>query len=367
MLELLAPLGLGAPRPDPRLDRSGLLHGKLPKQQGLTSYYDNVFRDWSWENGENGRLFDCVGRVLQQQPDFKAGTLLTLGAGAGRLTFDFQRRYAPELSIALDLNPLLVFLASRVLQGETVPLYEFPVAPLDQSSYAVLRNCAVPEPERADGAGEIHWVLADGLHAPLKPASFDTVLTPWLIDIVPQNLAECVRAVNRLLKVGGIWLNTGSLAFFHRNEAWCYSEEEARELVAANGFEILESERARIPYLQSPASAHGRVESAFTFSARKVADSEARETPPYLPSWFLEPDRPIPDHDEFVVASADHLLKAQILAAIDGRRTIEEIASFVAKRYGLQRAEAKGAVQRILLDLYETSLARQSDTLQNLE
>ena len=199
------------------------------------------------------------------------------------------------------------------------------------------------------------FVLADALSSPFKAGSFDTVLTPWFIDIIPQDLADCVRAVNRLLKVGGVWLNTGSLAFFHRNEASCYSEEEVVSLMAANGFEIIATERVKIPYLQSPASAHGRVERAFSFSARKTADAETPKRPQYLPKWLLDPDGVVPDLDEFVVASTNHLFKAQILAAIDGRRTVDEIALLIAKRCGLQRSEAKAAVQRILIDLYESS------------
>jgi hypothetical protein len=205
------------------------------------------------------------------------------------------------------------------------------------------------------------------MNGPFKPGIFDTVLTPWLIDVIPQNLAECVRSVNQLLKKGGVWVNTGSLAFFHRNETWCYSEEEVLQLIAANGFEILAAGRTTIPYLQSPASAHGRVERAFSFSARKTADTEIPKRSQYLPKWLLESDQPIPDLDEFVVTSADHLLKAQILAAIDGRRTLDEIALFVAKHYGLQRSEAKGAVQRILIDLYETNLIQKTDTFTQLE
>ena len=334
----------------------------------MTSYYSNVFRDWSWDNGENAKLFECVGCVLQSEAAFVSGKMLTLGAGAGRLSYDLHRHYRPEASVALDINPLLVFLASRVIGGARVALHEFPIAPLNKASFAVLRECAAPEPLAAElAAVSFSFVLADALNPPFKPGSFDSVLTPWLLDIVPQSPAECARAVNRQLKVGGVWINTGSLAFFHRNEAWCLSEEELLELVAASGFKIIASERRRIPYLQSPASAHGRVETVLSFSARKTADAIGAKTAQHLPAWFLEADRCIPDFDEFVVASADHLLKAQILAAIDGRRTVEEIALLVAKRYGLQKSEAKGAVQRILLDLYESRVARRPDPGSDLE
>ena len=116
---------------------------------------------------------------------------------------------------------------------------------------------------------------------------------------------------------------------------------------------MVAAERTAVPYLQSPASAHGRVERVFSFGARKVATAGAPKPVAYLPPWMRDADRPVPDLDEFVVASAAHLLKAQALAAIDGRRTIDEIAALVAKRYGLQRSEARGAVERILLEIFE--------------
>jgi hypothetical protein len=366
IFELLAPLGLDTPRNSTALDRSGLLHGKLPRQQGLVSYYDNVFRDWAWNNGENDSMLECLSRVVESVPGYRAGKVLTLGGGAGRLSYDFHRRFAPEVSITLDLNPLLVLLASRVIQGQTVPLHEFPIAPLNRASFAVPWNCAAPEPLSDAALASFALVLGDGTQPPFKRGAFDTVITPWYIDIVAQDLADCVRNVNRLLRSGGIWLNTGSLAFFHRNEAWCYSEEEALEIVRANGFEVLAHERAAVPYLQSPMSAHGRVERALSFAARKIAPADVPRPNPYLPQWIHEPYRPVPDLDEFVVASAHHLLKAQALAAVDGRRTLDEISALVAKRYGLQRSEARSAVERILLEIFEATLTK-PDSMAPLE
>jgi SAM-dependent methyltransferase/uncharacterized protein YbaR (Trm112 family) len=366
IVDLLGPLKLGAARAEPVLDRTGALHRKLPHRAGLTSYYDNLFRDWSWENGENESLAECVRRVLLHRPAFKAGKLLTLGAGAGRLSYDLHRRYSPELSVALDWNPLLTFVASRVIHGDKIALHEFPIAPLDKASFAVARACAAPEPLPA-GDGRFACVLADALDAPFKRGSFDTVVTPWLVDVVPQSFVEVVRTVNRLLKNRGTWVNTGSLAFFHRDPAWCHSQEEAVEIVAANGFDVVATERDAVPYLQSPASSHGRIERVFSLLAVKTADAERPEPVEYLPPWLRDAARPVPDLDEFVVASAHRLLQAQILAAVDGRRGIEEIAQLVAKRYQLQAAEAEGAVRRVLLELYESALSERPHGLDALE
>jgi hypothetical protein len=292
--------------------------------------------------------------------------MLTLGAGAGRLAYDLHLRYAPELSVALDVNPLPLLLAGRVLHGDTVTLHEFPAAPLRQSLAAVARACAAPAPLPADGA-PFALVLADALHAPFKAGSFDTVLTPWLLDVVPQNLIDWVRAVNRLLAKGGTWINTGPLAFRHRNEAWCYSEEEVLELVAANGFVLGAIERKPVPHLQSPACGRGRIERALTFSATKIADAAAPERAERYPAWVLDTARPVPDLDELVVASTQRLLQAQILGAIDGKRSIADIAQLVAKRYGLQKSEAEGAVRRMLLEIYATTLAAKGHPTRALE
>jgi hypothetical protein len=341
-----------------------VLHDRLPQRDGLASDYDSLLRDWGWESVENDSRVECVREVLPERKVFKAGKLLTLGAGACRLAYDLHLRYAPELSVAVDVNPLPLLLASRVLHGETVVLHEFPIAPLKQG--LVARACAAPAPLAADGA-PFALVLADALHAPFKAGSFDTVLTPWLLDAVPQNLADWARTVNRLLVKGGTWINTGPLAFRHRNEAWCYGEEEVLELVAANGFVIGASARKPVPYLQSPASGRGRIERALTFSATKIADAAAPERAEHYPAWLLDSARPVPDLDELVVASTQRLLQAQILAAVDGKRSIADIAQLVAKRYGLQKSEAEGAVRRMLLEVYDTTLAAKANATAALE
>ena len=358
--ELLAPLGLDGIDFASAGDRAGLLRSKLPKNQGLSSYYDNIFRDWTWNNGENEHLFEAVQSVLKYDTRPQLGKILTLGAGACRLSYDIHRSYSPDLSVVLDLNPLLLFLASRVIQGEATALYEFPIAPLDSASFAVLQECIAPEAIDLGSPGGFLFVLANAMHPPFAAASFDTVLTPWLIDIIPQDLRDFIARVNQLLNKGGVWVNTGSLAFFHANEAWCYSKEEVLELLEENGFEVLSATRRTAPYLQSPLSAHGRTESTFSFSARKINHTAKRPRYEYLPKWIVEPDRPIPEFTEFVVASSNHLLQAQVLGAIDGKRSIEEIGKLFAKQYGLQISEATHAVMRILVDEYEGTLGQGS-------
>ena len=92
-----------------------------------------------------------------------------------------------------------MLLASRVLQGHTVPLFEFPVAPLDKASFAVLRSCAAPEALPADAWRSSRSCSRTRTQPPFRRDCFDTVLTPWYVDIIPQDFVDCVRNVNRLL------------------------------------------------------------------------------------------------------------------------------------------------------------------------
>lgn len=347
---ILAPLNLDGI--DWPADAAGLLHGKLPRSQGLSSYADNVFRDWAWDNGENEALLAAVEKVLGTDSATKLGSVLTLGAGACRFPYDLHRRYSPTRSVVVDLNPLLLLIGSEIIQGGEVTLYEFPIAPINANSFAVQQALSAPVPLDDDA---FHFVLADATKPPFAAGSFDTVVTPWLIDIIPQDLRTFIPQVNRCLKKGGTWINTGSLAFFHKDETWRYSEEEVLDLLGENGFEVTAAERSTVPYMQSPHSASGRSEKVFSFAARKLRDVSVPGPRDYLPDWVLDTSMPVPASTETAISSSHHLLKAQVFATIDGKRTVKQISRILARQYGLGKRETVNAVRRILIEAWEKS------------
>ncbi len=83
-------------------------------------------------------------------------------------------------TIAMDFSPLLLLVAKSVMQGDEPELYEFPLAPKSLEHFAVLRKLSAPKPVRDD----FHLIFGDALRPPFAAASFDTVVTPWIIDIV---------------------------------------------------------------------------------------------------------------------------------------------------------------------------------------
>lgn len=333
-------------------DQSISTNAMLAANQGVDSYINNIFRDWCWENGENEQLLQAVSEVLPD-PEFTAGEVLTIGAGASRFSFDFHHKWNAAYSILLDINPFLLSIASKVITGETVSLYEFPVAPASSDEYAVLQKCKVPASAASVDGDNFDYILADAGNAPFIDKSFDTVLTPWLIDIIPMDLRDFIPHVNRLLKAGGRWINTGSLAFFHKQESWNYSDVEVIDLLKKYGFEIEQYGRKKIDYLHSPHSAHGRSENVFSFSAVKKFDSVAAKPYVYLPEWITQNDVAIPQRKELMAASSKHLLQAQVLSAIDGVRSIREIGGLLANQYGMPPENAAAAVRQILIDNYK--------------
>ena len=112
--------------------------------------------------------------------------------------------------------------ASRIIQGEAISLNEFPIAPLNKQSFFSTQVCKAPNPVKEN----IDYLFSDGMNPSVKAGSFNTIVTPWLLDIIPQNLRDYIPRINQCIEKGGLWINTGSLAFFHKQAEWCYSEEE---------------------------------------------------------------------------------------------------------------------------------------------
>ena len=328
-----------------QFDDTLLSSTSLAKNQGVDSYINNIFRDWCWENGENQELLHAIENVLDDS--FDAGLCVTLGAGAGRLSYDFHRVYKAKHSVLVDINPVLLGSAAKIFNKQSVVLNEFPVAPLKSADYSVEQICRHDELINQD---EFTFLLADGLNAPIQSKSVDTVITPWFIDIIPIDLKDFIPHVNRLLNIGGTWINTGSLAFFHSNEQWNYSEDEVIDLLKKFGFDNINVSRMKINYLNSPHSAHGRVENVFSFSARKKFESVSARTSHYLPQWVENTTQAIPQLPNLVAISSKYLLQAQVLSAIDGNRSIADIGKLLAKQYAMPEQEAIAAVRKILID-----------------
>jgi SAM-dependent methyltransferase len=345
---LLAPIGAEQGTATPELHRA--LGTRIPGAQGLASYYVNLHRDWVWGAEENAAALTAVVDALGTPAPRR---ILVLGAGGGRLACDLAQRLRPDLVVALDINPLNAFVARRIVAGERVQLYEFPIAPRDADSHAILRTLAAEQPLE----GRVEFVLADASRAPFAPGAFDCVVTPWLIDVIDEDLASFAPRVNALLEPGGRWVNTGSLAFAQADPALRYTLEEVLDVVVAAGFARPEVHEHRVPYMCSPASRHGRIESVVTFRAVKA---RAVDLPLHasLPAWLADPRTPVPALHEFQSAALTMRVYGFLASLIDGRRSLADMAQVLVSERLMSADDALPAVRGFVQRLWEESRLR---------
>jgi ubiquinone/menaquinone biosynthesis C-methylase UbiE len=237
------------------------------------------------------------------------------------------------------------------MQGDEPELYEFPLAPKSLEDFAVLRKLSAPEPVREG----FHFVFGDALRPPFAAASFDTVVTPWIIDIVSEALPIQAARINRLLKPQGRWINFGSLAFDHPERAHRYSAEESVAIVEEAGFAPPHTREQSIPYMCSPASRHGRQETVFTFCASKTDEVDAPARHKALPDWIVTGKKPVPLLQSFRSQAQSTQIYSYIMSLIDGKRTIADMAKMLEQQKLMTRQEAEPALRVFLTRMYDDS------------
>ena len=246
----------------PALGGAGPAAAKLPR--GVVEYSAYLYRDWAWPSvghDENAHARSALAQVIGET---KLGQTLVVGAGACGLAYDLHRLHGASETVVLDIDPYLLVIAERVVRGRAVRLTEASLKVMDQA--LVSRSWVLQAPAGPLSTEAFHFFFADGVTPPFREQSFDTVVTPWFIDQVPSDLPAFLATLQRLLRPGGRWLNQGPLIYpehtpFERR----YSREELFELAARAGFVVGASSVSARPYLVSPLSGSGKVESVLTF------------------------------------------------------------------------------------------------------
>jgi hypothetical protein len=345
---LLAPLGLEQSAIAEPTHQA--LATRLPLEQGLTNYYVNLHRDWAWGHDENTAGLAEIVQVLGGSAR-GLGRTLVHGAGAGRLAYDLHAAGDAPLTVATDFNPLLLAVAREMYAGRSVELYEFPIAPRTAEDHAVLRRLTSPGAARAG----LQLVAADALQAPFRDGAFDTVVTPWFIDIIGEPFVRIAARINAVLKPGGRWINSGSLAFSRAAHEERVGLEEVQELLPQAGFAAAQVRESTLPYMRSPASRHSRLENVVTWvTAKQSAPAQVPRTR-VLPDWLLHPDQPVPRTRAFEMQAISSRIHAFMLALINGERSTRDMARTIVEQRLMSADEAEAQVRLFLTRLHEDS------------
>jgi ubiquinone/menaquinone biosynthesis C-methylase UbiE len=163
---------------------------------------------------------------------------------------------------------LLLTVAQTVIHGSTVPLREAN-AEIDEAD-RVSRTWELKAPAGPLGGDRFHILLADGLAPPFTGAAFDTVVTPWFIDLVPPDLEQFVPVLARLVKPGGRWVNLEPLRCTPATPVGRrYTREEVFDLAGRAGFRMGKWQAESMPHLVSKLSRRGKVAWVLAFAATR--------------------------------------------------------------------------------------------------
>jgi SAM-dependent methyltransferase len=316
-------------------------------------YIHYLYRDWGWPSepsGESERALAAMQFVAEQVP---FGNMLVLGAGGCRLAYDLHLLHAGTETIVLDIDPFLFSAAHTVIRGGSLKLREAN-AEIDDLGH-VEKQWVLKAPRGPIDGGQFHFMIADGLEPPFAPETFDTVVTPWFIDVVPSDLRNLISELHRLLKPGGRWLNLGPLHYKPSVPATRrFAREEVFDLAARSGMEVYKWRTESMPYLVSKLNDRGKLESVLSFGSRKL-DISLRDRREFPPAWLIFGHVPIPalpPREEFHATDPAELM---VLEAINGRRTLDDIASVLASHAGetgLTRDQFREIVRRCLLVIH---------------
>jgi N2227-like protein len=258
------------------------LGGALPPEggtglpRGIVEHIHFLYRDWGWptEGGdENRTALDGITSIVGR--DRPLGRTLVLGAGACRLAYDLHVSLGAAPTFVIDIDPFLFVIAEAVVRGHPVFLTE--TTANAQENAHLPRTWTLAAPGGPLDARAFVFLLADGLAPPFAAESFDTVVTPWFIDQVPQDLPVFLSTVRRLLKAGGRWVNQGPLLYpADAPLARRFSREELFDLSERAGLVVERWATASRPHLVSPLSGRGKIEWVLTFDARAQPPRESK-------------------------------------------------------------------------------------------
>jgi len=235
----------------------------VPVDSGA-GYFSNTYyllRDWGWDTGESDIMCDKVKEILP--PDLVMESLLVLGAGGCRESYSLHEHYNCPLTVSTDIDPLKLLGASRIISGGELNLYQIFLNNVRDAqknvSYWELRGPQLPEKE-------FLYILADATRLPFAESSFQVVFTPFLIDVVGEDLRTLAPKIQRILQPGGIWVNYGAMTFGYE---MAYTGEEVLAIIADSGFKITEQGYQSKPHIAPRESGLQQAYDCLYFSAVK--------------------------------------------------------------------------------------------------
>lgn len=217
---------------DDLFDPATLTEGQLA--QTVTDFPDvvdgllTIVTDWSADGDKDrGVIYAPVLRAVEEAAGDavasgsveakEAYTVLVLGAGLGRLSWEVARRGFSVQGV--ESSYALLFLCNYVLNGQASvekPLHLYPFAHHTGMVHTVNEQCKeVQFPDvnpRETNNSNFGMVAGEFLELYDEEESWDCIVTCFYIEN-SHSIISYVRRIAKVLRAGGVWINQGGLDY----------------------------------------------------------------------------------------------------------------------------------------------------------
>lgn len=303
--------------------------------QQIHSYFQNIFRDWSWETQENQIYFDFVQKEITNETK----NVLILGAGAARISHDLASENTNINFYSIDHNPFLLLTAQSLFNGEENKMYDYTPYPKNLSETAQKHKIKIAKHE----ADNHLFILGRFPELPFKESSFDLIIAPWFFDILDTPFVESIHYTTKYLN------DTGKLLIYgpqnvHKNELenqLCFEEiEEGLKEI----FEQTHVESKTIEYLHNPITSQNRIEGVMFATCTKARTAAKELMSPTAPSTIYF--TPTFEHHKNVNQTFFHIFKH-----IEDNMEIADLAKKLETEFGFKEDEALYYAQTFITKL----------------
>lgn len=313
----------------------------LISNQQIHSYFQNIFRDWAWENNQECKIYyDFINSQLKNLTN---NTILVLGSGASRLSYDLAKTYKNYSIASFDHNPFLLLTAQKIFKGHEIKLHDYTYYPKS------LKACSKSFKIKVDKLeNENHqFILGAFPDLPIKMASLDTIIAPWFFDILDYDFKESILWALKFLKPSGQFLFFGPSNVHKKNIHDQLCSDEIHEFLD-NLFEQSEFKLTDINYLENPLTSQNRIEQIILFAGEK----------PILPTNINRPQdntSTLNISSKFIQYKAFNQTYFHILKHIDKDMNFFELAKILELEFGFNQEEsltyARSFIQKLNQDL----------------
>ncbi len=179
--------------------------------------------------------------AIKSQKKMPRDKVAILASGASRLAYDLSAMYSS--AYAVDNCVPAVLLVKEILSGKKIELLmNFP-----SDSYALKQQRIKIPAGQVKRRKNIQVIVADIHRLPFESDSLDTVITQYVLDIIPNHTLLFLE-IHRVLKKGGVWINLGIPGF--KNMADQNNHLNLSNILSEAGFKLQKKKLMLLPHLE---------------------------------------------------------------------------------------------------------------------